>query len=83
MSWFTTLGEKAGRTDIWVIFVALSFLMSISTVLAMSWNFLPYVEYIYNDMLTLLKWILTGAYIDFGIYSWRQVQIMKKNNGTI
>jgi hypothetical protein len=41
---------------------------------------LPYIDHIYTSSLDIVKWILTGVFVDLGIYSARGLKF--KLNGT-
>ncbi len=69
MSWFTELGEKTGRTDIWIMLIVIIALMFIAPVFLMSIQAIPMVDKIYDESLDIIKWVLTGMFVDLGIYS--------------
>ncbi len=69
MSWFTELGEKTGRTDILIILIVTIILMFITPVFLMSIQVIPMVDKIYDESLDVIKWALTGMFVDLGIYS--------------
>lgn len=73
MSWFQKLGEKTGRTDIWVVLYVLLFL------LCTSFHFLCGVGYLetcnegflsYNQY--ILSTLILGIMVDLGIKEWKK-----------
>ena len=73
MSWFSNLGEKTGRTDIWVVLVTFLFIGSAyfhfacgtGLVSTCDNGFLSYNQYI-------LSTILIGFFVDLGIKTIRK-----------
>jgi hypothetical protein len=80
MSWFTELGEKTGRTDIWILLVVTITILFITPIFLMSIQVLTFDNIVYNSSLDIIKWILTGIFVDLGIYSFRGIKF--KLNGT-
>lgn len=73
MSWFNNLGEKTGRTDIWVILITFLFIAAtyfhfvcgIGAVELCDQEFLSYNQYIIST-------ILIGFFVDLGIKTWKK-----------
>jgi len=81
-NWFKELGEKAGRTDVWVILICLTWLLSTSTIILMNLNVISFNQYIYDQCINLLYLLLGGLFADLGIDIWKQIKLFKFNNET-
>ena len=79
-SWFRDLGEKTGRTDLWVIVILFTVIMCHVPLFSMSIGVLEYKSDLFSELMSLLKWLLTGIFVDFGIYSWKVIEIFKRSN---
>jgi len=75
MSWYKELGEKTGRTDIWVILIGFLFVGSAyfhfacgtGLVGTCNDNFLQYNQW-------LLTTMLLGFFVDLGIKQWQNIK---------
>jgi len=69
-TWFNRLGEKTGRTDIWVVLLSFTYLCSIIPIALMSFYVIDYNSIIYNKLLNLIYYLNGGFFLDFGINLW-------------